>query len=371
MTVTAATPLQKLKDYLRQLLPWIALSIVLGSLAILWVGENPLRVYALLVREGFFTRRGFMIAIQRGTPLILTASAATMAFRAGAINMGMAGQFMVGSSVASRAAASLVGLPAPLHLPLTLFFCALGGAAAGFVPAFFKRVSGISEVITGMIANLVMPFLLSTVMRILALLGLLRMGRGRGIPPSALFAHFEDITNGGLGAGTKANTSIFFAVGVALFLAWWIRHSTLGFEIRMTKANFTFAEFAGIRAGRSFYLGMMLSGAIAALAGATEVLGVWHGASSGSLVVEEKGLVISLIGAQTFIGSMIVAFLYGGLESGTMNVSWFTSIPRPLIDIIVLLVLILSAVPAMRTFFTGSDPTESEHLGGRFVTTWR
>ncbi len=370
MTVNALTPLQKLKDYLRQLLPWIALSGVLGSLAILWVGENPVRVYTLLIREGFFTRRGFMIAVQRGTPLILTASAATMAFRAGAINMGMAGQFMVGSSVASRAAASLVGLPAPLHLPLALFFCALGGAAAGFVPAFFKRVSGISEVITGMIANLVMPLLLSTVMRVPAMLGL-PMGRGGALPPSALFAHFEDITNGGLGAGTKANTSIFFAIGVALFLAWWIRHSTLGFEIRMTKANFTFAEFAGIRAGRSFYLGMMLSGAIAALAGATEVLGVWHGSSSGGLVVEDKGLVISLIGAQTFIGSMIVAFLYGGLESGTMNVSWFTSIPRPLIDIIVLLVLILSAVPAMRSFFTGSDPTESEHLGGRFVTTWR
>lgn len=57
--------------------------------------------------------------------------------------------------------------------------------------------------------------------------------------------------------------------------------------------------------------------------------------------------------------------------SGTPNFSWFTSIPRSLIDIIVLLIFILSAVPAMRSFFTGSDPAESEHLGGRFVTRWR
>jgi ABC-type uncharacterized transport system permease subunit len=371
LTFTAATPFQKLKDYLRQMLPWIAVSIVLGSLAILWVGENPIRVYGLLVREGFFTKRGFMIAIQRGTPLILTASAATMAFKAGAINMGMAGQFMVGGTAASMAAAAFAGLPKLIHLPLVLFFCALGGAAAGFVPAFFKRVSGINEVITGMIANLMMPHLLSAVVNLLPLLRSARFAARRGIPETAQFRHFSELTNGVLGVGTKANTSVFMAIALAFFLSWWIRRSTLGFEIRMTKANYTFAEFVGIRASRGFYLGMMLSGAIAALAGATEVLGTWQGYRTGTLVVGEKGLVISLIGAQNFIGSMVVALIYGGLESGTLNVSWFTSIPRPLIDIIVLLIFILSAVPAMRSFFTGSDPAESEHLGGQFVTRWR
>ena len=368
---SVSTSFQRLKAYLRTLLPWFALAIALGSLAVLWFGENPLRVYALLIKEGFFTNRGLMIAIQRGTPLILTAAAATMAFKGGAINMGMAGQFMVGGSVASMAAGALQGLPGPSHLPLILLCVALGGAAAGFVPAFFKRVSGINEVITGMIANLMMPHLLSAVVDLLPFLRGARSASRRGIPNTALFAHFSDLTNGLLGVGTKANTSVFLAIGVCLFMAWWIRRSTLGFEIRMTKANYTFAEFAGIRASRGFYLGMMISGAIAALAGATEVLGVWHGYRGGTLVVGEKGLVISLIGGQSFIGSMIVALLYGGLESGTLNVSWFTSIPRPLIDIIVLLIFVLSAVPAMRAFFTGSDPTESEHLGGRFVSRWR
>ncbi len=153
MTFTVPTRFQQFKSHLRTMLPWVILSILLGSLAVIWVGENPIRVYTRLIQEGFFTRRGFMIAIQRGTPLILTAAAATMAFRAGAINMGMAGQFMVGSTVASMAAAALAGLPKPVHLPLVLLFCAAGGAAAGFVPAFFKRVSGINEVITGMIAT--------------------------------------------------------------------------------------------------------------------------------------------------------------------------------------------------------------------------
>ena len=368
MDIVIPTQSQKLRSYLLQLLLFVSLSMLVGSIAVLWVGENPIQVYALLFREAFTQPRGIMIAIQRGTPLILTATAATMAFKAGAINMGMAGQFMVGATVASMAANAFSGLPAAFHLPLTLLACAAGGAAAGFVPAIFKRMSGINEVITGMIANLLMPHLLSAVVNSIPFLRSARGGARGGLPGSAMFTHLVDVTNGVLGAGTKANTSIFLAVGLALFLAWWIRRTKIGFEIRLTKSNYSFAEFAGIRAGRVFFMGMMLSGAIAAIAGATEVLGVWQASGGGTLVIGEKGLVISLIGAQTFIGSLVAALFYGGLESGAMNLSWLTSIPRPLIDILIELLIIFAAVPSMRAFATGTDSDDAEHLGGRFVT---
>jgi simple sugar transport system permease protein len=293
-----------------------------------------------------------------------------MAFRAGAINMGLSGQYMVGASLAAMAASSITGLPKLVHLPLCLLVAALGGAAAAFVPALFKRLSGINEVITGMIANLIMPYLLTLFRSGLRFVGIGGGGRGRQIAETAYFRHFSDLTHGAWGSGTKANTAIFMAIGVALFAGWWMKHSKLGFEMRMTKANFSFAEFAGINAGRGFFLGMMLSGAIAGLEAATEVLGVWHGGGAGTINVGEKGLILSLVGAQSFIGSVIAGLTLGGLESGTMNVSWFSSVPRPLVDIVVLLVLVLCAVPGMRAFFT-TDPTGSEHLGGRFTTTWR
>ncbi|MBC7260388.1 MAG: ABC transporter permease, partial [Chloroflexi bacterium] len=194
-----------------------------------------------------------MIAVQRGTPLILTSAAATLAFQAGAINMGIAGQFMVGSAFAAIAGYALAGLPKLLHILLVLLICAIAGAVAGFIPAFFKRISGINEVVTGMIANLLMPQLLNMVISAVPVLREAQHGSSRGIPTSAQFRQFVELTNGRLGTGTKANTSIFLAVIVVLFLAWWMKHSKLGFELRMTKANYFFAEFAGIRASRSFY----------------------------------------------------------------------------------------------------------------------
>lgn len=357
---------RQFRDYLLQLLLFLAISIVLGSIIVICVGENPLRVYTLLIREGFLTPRGWMIAIQRGTPLILTSAAATLAFQAGAINMGISGQFMVGGAFAAIAGYAFAGLPKLLHIPLALLVCAAAGAAAGFIPAFFKRISGVNEVITGMIANLLMPHLLSTVIGAFPLLREAQRGSARGIPLSAQFRQFVELTNGQLGTGTKANTSVFLAIIIVLFLAWWMKHSKLGFELRMTRANYPFAEFAGIRASRSFFVGMMLSGAVTALAGATEVLGVWRSYRLGTVIVEEKGLVLSLIGGQSFIGSMIAAILYGGLEAGAMNVAWNTAISRPLLDILLALIVVLVAVPSMRTFFTGTD---IDHLGGRFVKT--
>ena len=258
------------------------MSILCGSILILVTGSNPIRVYAVLIEQAFFTPRGLMIAVQRATPLIFTALAATLAFQGGAINMGIAGQFMVGSSIASMAAYALPPLPKPLHIAAILLLSGFGGACAAFVPAIFKRMSGVNEVITGMISNLLMPSLLSFVTSTLRFIGLLRFHRSPdGIPMSARLRQFVEITQGGWGAGTKAHTGIFIAIVMAFMLTYWLKHTKLGFEIRITRANFSFAEFTGIHAGRMFFLAMMLSGAIAALAGAVEILGTSRGSQMG------------------------------------------------------------------------------------------
>ena len=354
--------------YLRQLLFCLGLSVLCGSILILLTGDNPIRVYAVLIEQAFFTPRGLMIAVQRATPLIFTALAAALAFQGGAINMGVAGQFMVGSSVASMAAYALPPMPKPLHIVLILLLSAFGGACAAFVPAIFKRVSGVSEVITGMISNLLMPSLLSFVTGALRFVGLLRYRSSPdGIPDSARLLQFGELTQGGWGAGTKAHTGIFIAIAMAFVLTFWLKRTKLGYEIRMTRANFSFAEFTGIRAGRMFFLAMMLSGAIAALAGAVEILGVSRGSRMGIAAIGDKGLVLALIGGQNFLGSMVAALLYGGLEAGAMNVSWFTTISRPLIDIVIELIVLLAALPSMRSFFSGSTFSDFERLGGRFT----
>ncbi len=363
----ASSGAPKWLSYLRQLFLCLVISLLLGSIITLLNGENPLTVYASLLQQAFTTPLGLMIAIQRATPYIITSGAAVLAFQGGAINMGLDGQFTVGAAVAAVAGAALPPLPKVITIPIILVLCGLGGAAAGFIPAIFKRISGINEVITGMIANMIIPSLISAFFS-LPLLRLAASQARHGVQPWAQFSQFVELSNGGWGLGTKANTGIFAAVGIIILLAIWLKRTRLGFEIRMTSANFSFAEFAGIRAGRSFILTMMLSGAIAAMAGATEILGVWRTYSMGTLLVGNKGLVLALAGGNTFIGALIASFLYGGLESGAMNASWATAIPRPLIDVLVEILVISAAIPSMRMFFSGSSFSDVERLGGRFLT---
>ncbi|MCL4561546.1 MAG: hypothetical protein M1281_13155 [Chloroflexi bacterium] len=360
------------RTYGLNLLLWVSLSILFGSIIVILDGQNPLNVYGTMLREAFLTPTGLMIAIQRATPYILTSAAAVMAFQGGAINMGLDGQFMVGAALGAVAGFALPDLPKPIMIPLILLISAAGGAAAGFIPAIFRRLSGVSEVITGMIANLIIPYLISWFLDSAQFLRSARAGASmEGIRDSAKLSQFTELTHGVLGYGTQANTGIFIALAIVVILAIWIKRSKLGFEIRMTRSNFSFAEFAGIRAGRSFFFAMMLSGAIAAMAGAIEILGIWRGYRLGTIAVGNKGLVVALAGGQNFFGSLIASLIYGGLESGAINAGFHTAIPRPLIDVLVEIIVIFAAIPSMRMFFSGTSFADVERLGGRFTSSQR
>jgi len=354
-------------NYLIQLGISLGLCVLVGSLIILLVGQDPITVYSSLILEAFFTSRGLMIAVQRATPLIIVSGAAVLAFQGGAINMGLQGQFVVGAAVAAVVGYALPEMPKFIAIPIVLIFCAIGGAAAGWIPAFFKMVSGVNEVITGMIANLLIPSLLSMILG-LPFLRSMRSGASRyGIQPWTQFSQFNELSNGKLGFGTKANTAIFMAIGLVLFLGYWIKRTKIGYEIRISSANFSFAEFAGINANRSFYITMMLSGAVAAIAGATEILGVWRNYNTGTIALGYNGLLIALVGGNAYIGSLIASLFYGGLQAGALSASWHTAIPRPLIDVLVEFIILFAAIPSMRMFFSGSGHTDKERLGGDFT----
>ena len=353
--------------YLYQLSLCLLVSVLIGSILILISGDNPLAVYYGLIQQAFFTPLGIMIAIQRATPLILTSLAAALAFQGGAINMGLEGQFMVGGAIAALVAGALPEMPRMLAIPIVFLFCALFGALAGFVPAFFKIVSGISEVVTGMIANLIMPSLLAVVLSLPLLNSIRRASREQGIQPWTQLSQFSELTDGKIGTGTHANTGIFVAIGLAIFLALVFHRTRIGYEIRMSSANPSLVDFAGFSSRRSFIIVMMMSGAIAAIGGATEVLGVWRTGASGTISVGYNGLILALVGGNTYIGSAIAACVLGGLQSGAMNASWITNVPRPLVDLLVELIVLICSMPSMRMFFSGSSMSDEDRLGKQFT----
>ena len=103
-----------------------------------------------MIRGALFKQRGFSESLVATVPYILLSLAVAVGFKSGLFNIGAEGQFYIGAIGAAWAgvAFSGLGLPAIVHLPLTLGVGAMGGAIWAAIAGFLKAKTGAHEVIT-------------------------------------------------------------------------------------------------------------------------------------------------------------------------------------------------------------------------------
>ena len=63
--------------------------MLIGSVLILWQGENPATAMQYILQGAFGSVRNFGNTLRWITPCILTGSAATIAFKSGVMNLGI------------------------------------------------------------------------------------------------------------------------------------------------------------------------------------------------------------------------------------------------------------------------------------------
>ena len=169
--------------------------------------------------------------------------------------------------------------------------------------------------------------------------------------PTAQLAQFVELSNGTVGKGTQAHVGFIIAIALVILMYIIFKYTKLGYEWRMVGLSFKFSEFGGIPLDKTFVGAMLVSGGIAGLGGAVEILGVWRryknlfAAGFGF-----KGNLAALLGGQSFIGSAVAAIFYGSMEAGALNLAWNAGIPRQLVDIIVGLIIFFMAAEGMWDF---------------------
>jgi len=202
-------------------------------------------------------------------PLILTGLAVTVGLRAGAWNIGAEGQFGAGAIAAAG-----IGLFVPGPTSLVLPLMVLGGVCAGAlwiaVPALARAYAGVSELITTLLLNFVAQLLVSW----LATGPWLDPG-GRAIATSARVAPEIPVFWGDVHWGLPVAIALTLGIGALLSF------TTLGYEIRLCGSNSRAAHYVGIPVRRRLIQVMLLSGALAGLAGAFELAGTVHRLQGG------------------------------------------------------------------------------------------
>ncbi len=277
------------------------------------------------------------------TPYIFAGLAVAVGFRCGLFNIGVEGQLFIGAICSVWVGFTFKGLPSIVHIPLALLAGAAGGAAWASIPAILKAKTGAHEVINTIMMNYI-AFRLSD-----WLLGdkgpLKRPDSANPVSPfiekSAELPRFfpEPI---------RFHLGFFIALAVAVLIYWILFKTTLGFEIRTVGANPSAAKYAGMNITRNLVVAMCISGALAGLAGANEVLGVNHNlAFAFSSGYGFDSIALALLGKSHPLGVVLAALLFGTLRSGATRMQNIAHIPIEIISVIQALIIAFIAAPAI------------------------
>ncbi len=274
------------------------------------------------------------------TPYIFTGLAVALGFRGGLFNIGAEGQFLMGALGAAFVGYSIIGLPWYIHMPLAILGGALAGAIWGAIPGYLKAKFGAHEVVNTIMMNWI-AFRLSDWL----LSGPMKSIGFRPVTPSVevtaeIPRFFPD--------PLRFNWGFPLALVFALLVYWFLFKTTLGFEVRAVGANPDAAKYSGMSVVRTFVLVMTLSGALAGLAGAVQVLGVDHWVGQGfSAGYGFDSIALALLGKSHPLGVVLAALLFGILRGGATSMQSMARIPIHIISVIQGMVLIFVAAPVI------------------------
>lgn len=309
----------------------IVLGLLIGAVAMLGGGYNPLLAYGALIGRIFGSSYHLGETIRAITPLIFTGIAVAFAFRTGLFNIGVEGQFVMGMTGATLVGV-LVKLPAPLHGVLAIAVGALfGGLWAGLV-GYLKARRGVNEVISSIMLNWTALYSANYIVARF----LLEKGqqKSRPIQESALMSINWLVQ---LMDRARMHWGTFVALAcIAVFyvLLWRTKQ---GYELRAVGLNPDAALYAGMNVERTIVKSMFISGVFAGLGGVFEVLGVFGNQTimSASWGYGFDGIAVALLGGNTPVGVLLGAILFGGLSYGSGGMSFGASVPSEIVRIVI------------------------------------
>ncbi|MFM8319690.1 MAG: ABC transporter permease [Chloroflexota bacterium] len=294
----------------------VAVALFLGGIVIALAGGNPIASYLHIADASFGDLGVFSDTIVKATPLILVGLACTVAFRMKMWNIGAEGQFFLGAFGAS--AVVLVPLLPPetspwIQIPVMMLAGMLCGALWGLIPGYLKAKLNVNEIITTLMLNYIALALINYF--------IFAVWTEGGFQMSAVFnrnAWLPRLTDYGAQVpafrGLTTHMGLLFGL-IASVVVWLILYrSRWGYEIRLIGDNPQAARYAGINIARNSILVFMLSGALAGLAGMSEITGVVHRLQSAiSPGYGFTGIIVAWLAKLNPFAIVLVSVLFGAL----------------------------------------------------------
>lgn len=291
----------------------IVLSLVVSGALIALSGLDPLAAFAALLDGSFGSTSSILTTLVRATPLLLTGLSFAVALRGGVINVGAEGQLYAGAIVGTAVALGLPDAPAVLLIPLVLLAGGIGGALWALIPGVLRAYRGVSEIVVTLMFNFIaIIFTQYIVNTSYGPLG----EKGASYSQSPLVPEAAELPT--IVPRSSVHAGLAIGVVLAVMFTYVIRSTSFGYRLRAVGASPRAARFAGIATPRVILTVMLMSGAVAGLAGIGEVVGLRHRLFADfSPGYGYTGIAVALLARSSPIGVILSAVFFGALEAGS------------------------------------------------------
>jgi len=335
-------------------------ALIIGGL-ILWAsGRDPIDIYQRMVRVSFTNPGALSATLVAATPLVLTGLAAAITFRMKVWNIGADGQLMIGAVFASAAGIALDEQGLAVSMTVMIIAGMVGGGLWAAIPALLRVYLNTSEVLTTLMLNYIAPLILfylifstTSYWRDLTTEGARVFPRGKTILEGAFWPEY--------GGGVVVPFGFILGIVLAVLLTVVVRSTRFGFQMRVSADSPTAGRYAGIRTARLLVLVMVLSGAVAGIAGASQIGDFSHRLEPKILqfaVFGYTGIAVAALVRYHPLGVVVSAILVGALSNAGLALQG-PELPLGLIGVnqgLILLLVAASEVSARYKVVVGRRP---------------
>jgi ABC-type uncharacterized transport system permease subunit len=338
------------REPLKSMMVWtplmaLGLTLCAGLLIFTGLGKSPFTAYYAFFIEPLSTNNGVSEWLLKASPLCLIALGLSMGYRANVWNIGAEGQMYIGGVFAAGVAIACQSVDAFWVLPLVVMASALGGALWGGITALCKAHFNANEILVSLmltyVANLIIKYLVY---------GPWRDPMANNFPISISFsdsALFSTLAELGWSYwdGTRLNTSIFITLIVIPLIWLYLQRSFPGFQHTVLGEAPQAARYAGFSERRIIWTSLLLGGALAGLAGASDIAGpIGQLNDRWTPGYGFTAIIVASLGRFNAVGIVLASLLMALLYLGGEAVQVTLQLPKALSDVFMglLLVFLLS-----------------------------
>lgn len=304
----------------------LALTVIFGGLMFALLGKDPVDALFSFFIEPLLEVWSLHELAIKAAPLILIAVGLSVAYRSNNWNIGAEGQFTIGAITGSFLPVVFYEWHSPLLLPLMLILGMMGGALYAAIPALLKARFNTNEILTSLMLVYIAQLFLDWLVR-----GLWRDPAGYNFPQSRSFVT-EGVLPEMLSSG-RAHWGFAFAIIAAVGVWFMMRYMLKGFQVVVLGQSERAGRFAGFSSRGMIWFSMLFSGALAGLAGISEVSGsIGHLQPSISPGYGFTAIIVAFLGRLNPLGiiasGLVLALTYLGGEGAQLSIGVSDKVTR-------------------------------------------